>query len=133
MQVLKCPVAGCEKVAQGIQGISAHVRAAHPAHYRLYGAREAAPVEVVTPAEVLSPAYAVEVVAVSPLEHLDSALVSLWHRLNEIDGELVRLEELKTEQASIQSRIAALQKARVTFEERKTTDEAVHDDISAKA
>ena len=116
MNAFSCPVIGCGKISPRSQGLSAHVRNAHPEHWRKYGAKPAASPETSTPSvQITTP------IPTSPLEYLDVAITGLRSKQESVRADIQRLTGLEAEEADITRQLEALTKARAAFVPAETT------------
>ena len=116
MNTFSCPVMGCGKISPRSQGLSAHVRNAHPEHWKKYGAKPATAPE--TPAlsvQITNPA------PTSPLEYLDAAIAGLKNKRDTAHAEIQRSKALEAEEADITRQLEALTQARAAFVPEETT------------
>jgi hypothetical protein len=105
-----CPVVGCGKISPRLQGLSAHVRNAHPEHWKKYGTKPAAASETPTPSVPTTTP-----VPTSPLEYIDAAISGLKDRQEAAHAEIQRLTALHAEEADITRQLEALTQARAAF------------------
>jgi hypothetical protein len=110
MNTFSCPVIGCGKISPRSQGLSAHVRNAHPEHWKKYGTKPATASETPTQSvQTTSP------IPTSPLEHLDLAITVLRNKQEAARAEIQRLTALEAEEADIARQLEALTQARAAF------------------
>ena len=110
MNTLSCPVMGCGKISPRPQGLSAHVRNAHPEHWKKFGTKPGTASETPTQSvQVTDPA------PTSPLEHLDLAITLLRNKQEAARAEIQRLTALEAEEADITRQLEALIQARAAF------------------
>jgi hypothetical protein len=111
-----CPVMGCGKISPRSQGLSAHVRNAHPEHWKKYGTKPPAKPETSTPSvQTTAPT------PTSPLEYLDIAITGLKSRRESVRADIQRLTALEAEDADITRQLEALTQARAAFVPAETT------------
>jgi hypothetical protein len=116
MNTFSCPVTGCGKISPRSQGLSAHVRNAHPEHWKKHGAKPATAPE--------TPAQSVQITVpapTSPLEYLDAAIAGLKNKQEAARKEIQRLTALAAEEADITRQLETLTQARVAFVPEETT------------
>jgi hypothetical protein len=116
MNTFSCPVLGCGKISPRPQGLSAHVRNAHPEHWKKYGTKPAPAPETPTQSvPTTNPA------PTSPLEHLDLAITVLRNKQEAARAEIERLTALQAEEADLARQLEALTQARAAFGPGETT------------
>jgi hypothetical protein len=116
MNTFSCPVMGCGKISSRSQGLSAHVRNAHPEHWKKYGTKPAAEPETSTQSiQKTTPT------PTSPLEYLDVAITGLKSKLESVRADIQRLAGLEADEADITRQLEALTRARAAFVPTETT------------
>jgi hypothetical protein len=125
MSTFSCPVVGCGKTSPRSQGLSAHVRNAHPEHWKKYGTKPATASE--TPIQSIP---ATTPAPTSPLEHIDAAISGLKKRQEAAHAEIERLTALQAEEADITRQLEALTQARAAFAPAETTTSATDTGVS---
>jgi len=105
-----CPVIACGKISPRSQGLSAHVRNAHPEHWKKYGTKPAA-----TPETSAQSVQTTTPTPASPLEYLDVAIAGLRSRQESVRADIRRLTALEAEEADITRQLEALTQARAAF------------------
>ena len=110
MKAFSCPVMGCGKISPRPQGLAAHVRNAHPEHWKKFGTKPATVSE--TPTQSVQTTNAAPN---SPLEHLELAITVLRNKQEAGRAEIQRLTGLQAEEADITRQLEALTQARAAF------------------
>src|ERR1700683_1370376 len=103
MSTFSCPVTGCGKISPRPQGLAAHVRNAHPEHWKKFGTKPAT--------ASATPTQSVQItnrVPASPLEHLELAITGLRNRHEAVRAEIQRLTALQAEEADTARQLDAL-------------------------